>query len=374
MGFLIPVIIVLSVLLVAAVAALIFFMSKKKAQADDAGNTGIAESPDTDEDEGEDGDEDDVEGVDKNDTIIKGLIAAVVILPLLIIMLIVFNISGNKDDSSQGNDPAPVADNNNENNPVNYEVFEPLILPQMTYRELRRHNLMLMEWIRSCDKNDVGAFIIQTKYPNGDETIRELLLYRNDGAFEVEKLPDDETFPDPEGVYFNCVKKEDDDQGYTIAFYSWVEDNNTGDCYVTEKGKVLTLAESGWGGKPEVLFPTSIDYERDYEKAYELYNLKTDYVGEEKAVGEFLDTLKISEIGVYEFKVKTDKEPFRISVDYSAVMFALIKNLGEVEWTIDGEPAVLYTREEMDQEYGGDISAYSESKEKFVELWESTDL
>ena len=218
MGYIIPAIIILGIILVAAIVALVYFRSKDKAAGADAG--------------------DDAENINSSN-IVKGLIAVVVLVPLVIIMLIVFSLSGNNDHF--GSDNTGTVAENGENAPEEVEVFEPLSLPQMTYRELRRHNLMLMDWVKTCDKNATGTFLIQTKYQKGEDTIREMLLYRNDGAYNVEMLPDDETFPDEKGIYFNCVKNKKSDAGYTIAFYSWKENNNDGDCYVTEAGKVITL-------------------------------------------------------------------------------------------------------------------------------------
>ena len=376
MSKLLPAIIILCVISAAAIAASVYFWSKRRAAAGEEGeqSTNV-----------------------KSDTFFKAALAVAIIAPLLVILLVVFGLSDKNNSSPTGDNGAPEspADPNGEGASLpDGPAFEPLEIRQMTYRELRRHNFMLMSWIEKCDESGEGSYMLSTKYEYNGDTIREMLLYVNNAGYSVELMPDDDTYPDPEGVYFNLIT--DETKTYTLAYYSMKEiPANPGDFYITHAGKVLDLSDSGWGGNPETLFPMTTDFSRKTEMAEALFAKRTDYVGDNSAVGGLLDTMHCQEFGNYDIALKTGKKPYRITVayssvdlsmeeyhkyeepslhDFTAVIFALIGNVDEVEWSIDGVEAVLYTRDQFDKEYGGSIGSYGSSEDTFIELWNMLDI
>ena len=83
-----------------------------------------------------------------------------------------------------------------------------------------------------------------------------------------------------------------------------------------------------------------------------LFNKKCEYIGDASAVGSVLEALEISSLGNYDISLKTDTEPYALTVNfdkinvpadelndkmqmYSYVLLALICNADEVHWNIN---------------------------------------
>ncbi|SHI65355.1 DUF4825 domain-containing protein [Parasporobacterium paucivorans] len=123
------------------------------------------------------------------------------------------------------------------------------------------------------------------------------------------------------------------------------------------------------------------------EKFQEYYNARVQYIGDNSKVIALLDIIGVGEMGEYTIAMKTDKEPYGLTVDYSKLKnardetkfenmdridyayfaLALIENLNEVDVIYNGYKYHL-TIEQANELVKGNIKNYGGSSEKVKEF------
>lgn len=116
-----------------------------------------------------------------------------------------------------------------------------------------------------------------------------------------------------------------------------------------------------------------------------LYEMKTEYIGDNSAVAKLLSALDIGMYGKYTFELKTTEEPYILKINYneiegwgpinsetiiqkSTILLALITNAEGVLWTIpDNEEYYQVSTNDVSSEYGS-IKNFGKSASDFKEL------
>jgi len=115
---------------------------------------------------------------------------------------------------------------------------------------------------------------------------------------------------------------------------------------------------------------------------FDLYNSKTEYIGNNSNVSKLLERLEIYELGNYTIELKTDKEPYALIIRfndirldekkvnekmnmYSKILLALINNVGEIHWKINDVEKGIVTVSNIDID---NIKNYGKSSEKLHSL------
>lgn len=114
----------------------------------------------------------------------------------------------------------------------------------------------------------------------------------------------------------------------------------------------------------------------------DLYNSKTEYIGNNSNVSKLLERLEIYELGNYTIELKTDKEPYALIIEfndirldeekvnekmnmYSKILLALINNADEIHWKINDVEKGIVTVSNIDID---NIKNYGKSSEKLQSL------
>lgn len=126
---------------------------------------------------------------------------------------------------------------------------------------------------------------------------------------------------------------------------------------------------------------------RGNEKFQDYYDARVQYLGDNSKVSALLDTIGAGDLGEYTIALKTDKEPYGLTVNYSTLKnegaeakfgntgrieyayfaLALIENLSEVDVNYKDRSYRL-TVAEANELVKGDIKDYGRSVEKLKEL------
>jgi hypothetical protein len=126
---------------------------------------------------------------------------------------------------------------------------------------------------------------------------------------------------------------------------------------------------------------------RGNEKFQEYYDARVQYLGDNSKVSELLDIIGAGELGEYTIALKTDEEPYGLTVNYSKLKnedyaakfentgridyayyaLALIENLSEVDVNYMDHNYRL-TLAEANEIVKGDIKDYGRTAEKLKEL------
>jgi len=126
---------------------------------------------------------------------------------------------------------------------------------------------------------------------------------------------------------------------------------------------------------------------QEKEKYQAFYDARVQYLGDNSKVSALLDTIGAGELGEYTIALKTDKEPYGLTVNYSTLKnegaaakfkntgrieyayysLALIENLSEVDVNYKDHNYRL-TVAEANEIVKGDIKEYGKTAEKLKEL------
>jgi len=126
---------------------------------------------------------------------------------------------------------------------------------------------------------------------------------------------------------------------------------------------------------------------QENEKFQEYYNSRVQYIGDNSKVSELLNVIGVDDLGEYTIVLRTDKEPYGLTInyskfknigdeakfknmdriDYAYFALALIENLNEIDVNYNGYNYHLST-EQANEQVKGDIKNYGSSKEKLREL------
>ena len=117
-----------------------------------------------------------------------------------------------------------------------------------------------------------------------------------------------------------------------------------------------------YDGKIENLGNISVDITNN---SFDLYNSKTQYIGNNNNVSKLLERLEIYELGNYTIELKTDIEPYALIIEfndirldeekvnekmnmYSKILLALINNADEIHWKINDVEKGIVTVSNID--------------------------
>lgn len=123
------------------------------------------------------------------------------------------------------------------------------------------------------------------------------------------------------------------------------------------------------------------------DKFQKYYDTRVQYIGDNSKVSELLNVIGAGDLGEYTIALKTDKDPYGLTVNYSKLKnigeeekfkntdqinyayfaLALIENLSEVDINYDGHN-YHFEIEEANKRVKGNIKDYGDSKEKLKEL------
>lgn len=132
----------------------------------------------------------------------------------------------------------------------------------------------------------------------------------------------------------------------------------------------------------------SIFESNDNEKLEECYAARVQYVGNNSEVSHLLTSLGVDDLGEYTIALKTDKEPYGLTIQYSKLkdksdedkfkilerldyayfILALIDNLNDVDINYETFNYHL-TKDEANKLVNGNIKDYGASPEKLKELY-----
>jgi hypothetical protein len=118
--------------------------------------------------------------------------------------------------------------------------------------------------------------------------------------------------------------------------------------------------------------------------ADDLFSTKSEYVGSAPDDIKLLDVLGVPDLGAYTIELKTDEKPYSITINFSElneagpdidakmkirapIILALISNVDEVHWTVDGDKN-SYTVSDWKDKNGTDIKSYGDSTESISDL------
>lgn len=141
---------------------------------------------------------------------------------------------------------------------------------------------------------------------------------------------------------------------------------------------VIAMAMSGCSNTTE---------SQEKEKFQEYYDSRVQRVGDNSKVSELLNVLDVGDLGEYTITLKTDKAPYGLTVNYSALReagdetklengdridfayyaLALIENLNEIDVNYKDYNYHL-SREQANKIIGGDIQDFGNNIEKLKEL------
>lgn len=117
---------------------------------------------------------------------------------------------------------------------------------------------------------------------------------------------------------------------------------------------------------------------QENEKYQKYLDARVKYLGDNSKVSNLLDVLGAGALGEYTIALKTDKEPYGLTINYSNLKneagkdlayyaLALIENLSVVEVNY-GDHSYRLTKDEADDAVKGDIKDYGRTVEKLKEL------
>lgn len=154
---------------------------------------------------------------------------------------------------------------------------------------------------------------------------------------------------------------------------------------------VSTLAITGctYMQKDSVNQSNSTVGNNENEKFEEYYNARVQYIGNNSEVSHLLKLLRVDDFGEYTIALKTDKEPYGLTIQYSKIKnkgdeekfkimdridyayfaLALIDNLNDVDVNYETFNYHLNT-DEANKMVNGNIKDYGSSPEKLKELYE----
>ena len=231
----------------------------------------------------------------------------------------------------------------------------------------------------SFSKSATSIGVNRTILNEGDEVIVNVWSV-DDGDIKVGVAPvDDQNIVDIDNFIGESITLSDEPQKISII----VPQN---DVY-----KVTFINEN----KSAISFEGKIEYITDIGNLHitELWDHRTDYVGDNSSVGNIINGLTFPSKITYDYmEMQTSKEPYRLTVyfktdpDTSAfykndidwvgfhenqlILFALIGNLGEVAFNIDDGTEyieMVYNRKTAESDYG-DIFEKTEELNGFVSL------
>jgi len=126
---------------------------------------------------------------------------------------------------------------------------------------------------------------------------------------------------------------------------------------------------------------------QENEKFQKYYDSRVQYIGDNSKVSEFLNVIGVDNLGEYTIALKTDKEPYGLTINYSKLKnigdeakfanmdridyayfaLAMIENLNEIDINYSDYNYNL-TTEQANEQVNGDIKDYGSSIEKLKEL------
>lgn len=170
------------------------------------------------------------------------IIAMVIAIPLILCILMVASILVFSVHSSSGYSSTFVR-----------QMFKSDLVEEETSEEL-------MEWIESCDESGEGIYVLQSENKIGEEVVTKVLLYRNDGFYDLNVEISQPGFFKKAEVAFICipyhVEDEVSERNYTLAYYE----------YVGEKGFQIEVTGADVDGNVQISHTEDFYVDLDMEQ------------------------------------------------------------------------------------------------------------
>jgi len=152
---------------------------------------------------------------------------------------------------------------------------------------------------------------------------------------------------------------------------------------------VLAITGCAYTQKASVNQNNSTVKNNENRKFVQYYNVRVQYVGNNSEVSHLLNQLGVGDLGEYTIDLKTDKEPYGLTIQYSKLknkgdeekiqnldridyayfILALIDNLNAVDVKYETFNYHL-TTDEANKMVNGNIKDYGSSPEKLKELYD----
>lgn len=288
------------------------------------------------------------------------ILVAVILIPVLIISTLVFGLA-----SFRSSHPTSVGSVDG----MRIEDFA--------------ENEVVSDWLKSCDTNGTGIYVLEYQYPkdNSNNLNRSsYIVYRTGLTKDVSVA----------AVGYQNFFKEALRIEYTDAETPGVTDYHIYqvDYSTTAKVQLDVLVD---GKKADykltrstepLMFMESIPWRNE---AANLYKLRLDYVGDNSGVSRLVQATGLEFAGDYTLELKTSEKPYGLKLNYSRVndkfeiidfsqysteLLGLIKNLDYVEIT-DGKSTHRLTAAEASKALGHDVKEFGTDPSKLEDYLKS---
>lgn len=288
------------------------------------------------------------------------ILVAVILIPVLIISTLVFGLA-----SFRSSHPTSVGSVDG----MRIEDFA--------------ENEVVSDWLKSCDANGTGIYVLEYQYPkdNSNNLNRSsYIVYRTGLTKDVSVA----------AVGYQNFFKEALRIEYTDAETPGVTDYHIYqvDYSTTAKVQLDVLVD---GNKADykltrstepLMFMESIPWRNE---AANLYKLRLDYVGDNSGVSRLVQATGLEFAGDYTLELKTSEKPYGLKLHYSRVndkfeiidfsqysteLLGLIKNLDYVEIT-DGKSTHRLTAAEASKALGHDVKEFGTDPSKLEDYLKS---
>jgi len=288
------------------------------------------------------------------------ILVAVILIPVLIISTLVFGLA-----SFRSSHPTSVGSVDG----MRIEDFA--------------ENEVVSDWLKSCDTNGTGIYVLEYQYPkdNSNNLNRSsYIVYRTGLTKDVSVA----------AVGYQNFFKEALRIEYTDAETPGVTDYHIYqvDYSTTAKVQLDVLVD---GKKADykltrstepLMFMESIPWRNE---AANLYKLRLDYAGDNSGVSRLVQATGLEFAGDYTLELKTSEKPYGLKLNYSRVndkfeiidfsqysteLLGLIKNLDYVEIT-DGKSTHRLTAAEASKALGHDVKEFGTDPSKLEDYLKS---
>ncbi len=92
---------------------------------------------------------------------------------------------------------------------------------EITLESIDGQSSDLTDWITGCDEQGKGVYVLRNDYRNGSEAVSNILVYRNDGYYDVAMNQEAGGWFSPDVISLNFYPAfEDVSRTYTLSFFS----------------------------------------------------------------------------------------------------------------------------------------------------------
>jgi len=296
----------------------------------------------------------------KKDHGLGKILAAVILIPVLIISTLVFGLA-----SFRSSHPTSVGSVDG----MRIEDFS--------------DNKVISDWLKDCDANGTGIYVLEYQYPkdnSSNQNRSNYIVYRNGLSEDVSVAA-----VGFQNLFKESLRVEYNDSGNPGAtdYHIYQVDYST-----TAKVQLEVFVN---GQRVDYKLTTAtqpllfIDSKWWRNEAVNLYKLRLDYIGDNSGVIRLVQQAGFEFAGDYIIELKTSAEPYGLKVFYSkfsdpfssldfsqnaTVLLGLIKNLDYVEIT-DGNNTYKLTAEEASAALGHDVKEFGSNPKKIEAYFES---